>query len=67
MRRQVIIIGFLSLLLIAFTTAAFAYYKNTTIIADAELCCEKQSCPKTGENLWEALTKQLIGAVSLGN
>jgi hypothetical protein len=64
MRKQFFYICLISLLLIVFTSAAFAYFKSSVSNSGVEVVSQ-QEASKTTETLWEALTRQIIGSVNL--
>jgi hypothetical protein len=64
MRKQIIIVALLSFLLLLFTAATISCLSND-VSKTAGYCVKNEGSRKTAETLWEVLTRQLIGAVSL--
>ena len=65
MRKQILILVLLSFLLLAFTSATVAYLKKDVGRA-AAFRPKTDTCEKTAETFWEVLTRQIIGAVTIG-
>ncbi|HVG13718.1 MAG TPA: hypothetical protein VM935_02120 [Chitinophagaceae bacterium] len=64
MRRQIIILALLSFLLLLFTTATVSCLKDGMARTTA-YCAKNERSEKSTETLWDVITRQLIGAVSL--